>query len=276
MRFLGSAFAECPKTLRAARELGLTGWSFFVAGLGGALGDVHPDTVAAVIGFIAVEAVRDAWAAARRVRPVADIATQNLAQCCRWGAEKLDGFSGVERLAELTERASDAADDTAMPLLAAWRSMSAAALASAEMKGSAGACVAVGMNLLRHHRAASHLVAVRATGLTPVEAILAGEDGEAGAVAFGWQPPYPPATPLLRKRAWAEALTDRIASEVFRGWSIPERQEFVQLADAASEFAQLPTAEQPHVAPRQRRATNEIAVRDSRESRIGSAVRADP
>ena len=106
MRFLGSAYAECPKTLRTARELGLTGWSFFVAGLGGALGDVHPDTVAAALGFIARDAVRDAWAAARQIQPVAEIAAQNLAQCRRWGSEKLDGFFDVERLAELAERAT--------------------------------------------------------------------------------------------------------------------------------------------------------------------------
>ena len=35
------------------------------------------------------------------------------------------------------------------------------------------------------------------------------------AVAFGWQPPYPPVAPLLRRRAWADAVADRI-SEIGR------------------------------------------------------------
>ena len=83
MRYLGSAYTECPKTLRAARELGLGGWPFFVAGIGGALGDVHPDTVAAAVGFIAPEAVRDAWLTARQAAPPAEIARQNLARIPR-------------------------------------------------------------------------------------------------------------------------------------------------------------------------------------------------
>ena len=43
------------------------------------------------------------------------------------------------------------------------------------------------------------LLAVRACGLTPIEAIIAGPDGEEEAVAFGWHPPYPARAPLLRR-----------------------------------------------------------------------------
>jgi hypothetical protein len=265
VRFLGSAYAECPKTLRTARELGLTGWSFFVAGLGGALGDVHPDTVAAALGFIARDAVRDAWSAARQVQPVAGIAAQNLAQCCRWGSEKLGGFFDVERLAELTERATASVDETGMPLFAAWRAMTEQILGT---EITAGARIALHMNLLRHHRSAAHLIAVRATGLKPIEAILSGPEGEAGAVAFGWQPPYPPVGPLMRRRAYAEALTDRLAGAAFAGFSVAERGEFVKLADAAADLAQTPTAELPQVAATQRAGLT--------ESRIESAVRVDP
>jgi helix-turn-helix protein len=263
VRFLGSAYAECPKTLRTARELGLTGWSFFVAGLGGALGDVHPDTVAAALGFIARDAVRDAWAAARQVQPVADIAAQNLAECCRWGSEKLDRFAEVEHLAGLTERATAAVDEAGMPLYAAWRAMSAQIL-SAEI--TAGARIAVHMKLLRHHRAAAHLIAVRATGLTPLEAILSSDEGEAGAVAFGWQAPYPAIGPLMRRRAYAEALTDRLAGAPFAAFPVADRAEFVKLADAAAELATTSSAELPQVAPKQR-VTGSL---------IESAVPADP
>ena len=58
---LGGAFSHDPRTMRKARQLGLTGWAFYVAGRGGALGDVRADTVAGVLGFIAPEAVRDGW-----------------------------------------------------------------------------------------------------------------------------------------------------------------------------------------------------------------------
>src|SRR5256885_735466 len=42
---LGGAFAECPKTLRRARLLGLTGWAFYVARRGGAAGGARPGGV---------------------------------------------------------------------------------------------------------------------------------------------------------------------------------------------------------------------------------------
>ncbi len=269
MRFLGSAYAECPKTLRTARELGLTGWSFFVAGLGGPLGDVHPDTVAAVLGFIARDAVRDAWAAARQVQPVAGIAAQNLAQCRRWGSEKLDSLAEKESLADLAERITAGVDESGMPLFAAWRAMSAQTV-GAEV--TAGARIAVQMNLLRHHRAAAHLMAVRTIGLTPLEAIISGPEGEAGAVAFGWQAPYPPIGPLMRRRAYAEAITDRICAAAYAVLTVVERAEFVRLADAAAERAQAPTAEVPQVAPKQRAGVG----RGSTESLIESVARADP
>ena len=92
---LGGAFAECPKTLRRARQLGLTGWAFYVTGWGGALGDVSPETLAAALGFIAADAAREGWESARRVAPPAEIAGHYLAECCRWGRERLGGFAGA-------------------------------------------------------------------------------------------------------------------------------------------------------------------------------------
>jgi hypothetical protein len=244
VRYLGSAFTECPKTLRRARELGLTGWAFFVAGLGAALGDVPPEVVTSSVGFIAPDAVRDAWETARAACPIDEIKEHYLAQCRRWGEEKLDRLAITSRLADLAERAVADADATGLPLFAAWR---AAAVATRSSGVSAGARTAVHMNLLRHHRAGAHLLAVRSAGLTPLQAIAAGPEREAGAIAFGWQPPYPAFQPLLRRWTWAEAVTDRIVGEAFAAFEPAERDEFVRLADLAMEFAQVPTGEQPQV-----------------------------
>ena len=224
---LGNAFSNDPRTMRRAREIGLTGWSFYVAGRGGALGDVRADTVAAAMGFIAPAAVRDGWDAARRVAPPMEVAAQSLAECCRWGQENLGDFYGVARLIELAERIAIGAEAAGMPLFAAWRAMPIP-------DDAPGARAAVLLHLLREHRGAAHLLAIRASSLTPIEAIIAGPDGEAGATAFGWQPPYPAYEPLMRRRAWAEALTDRIASEAYRALDLAERQEFVRLLQALS------------------------------------------
>jgi hypothetical protein len=224
---LGGEFGHDPKTMRRARQLGLTGWAFYVAGRGGALGDVRPDTVAAALGFIAPEAVRDGWEAARKVAPPLDIAAHNLAECCRWGREHLNGFFGLERMVDLAERVVVSAEAAGMPLFAAWRSMPI----PDDDPGARGAVLA---HLLREHRGAAHLIAIRASNLSPLEAIIAGPEKEAGATAFGWQPPYPAYEPLIRRRAWAEALTDRIAGEAYHVLDPKERLELVDLMETAA------------------------------------------
>jgi len=235
---LGGAFAECPKTLRRARQLGLTGWSFYVAGRGGALGDVRPDTVAAALGFIADEAVRDGWDTARRITPPSQIAAQHLAECCRWGRERLDDFHGVHRLVTLAERVVLAADAAGLALFAAWRSMPLP-------EDGPGARAAALAKLLREYRSGAHLLAIRAGGLTPLEALIASPDGTSGAVAYGWQPPFPPIEPLLRRRIRADLITDRIVGEAYQALDIAERIELVRLFDEAAELVRVPTAEYP-------------------------------
>ena len=222
---LGGASAHDPKTMRRARQLGLTGWAFYVAGRGGALGEVRPDTVAAAMAFIPGDAVRSGWEAARKVAPPHEIAAHSLAECCRWGAEHLDGFYGLPRLIELAERVVVEAQTAGLPLFAAWRAMPIP-------DDTPGARAAVLLHLLREQRGGAHVLAVRASGLSPLEAIIAGPDGEAGATAFGWQPPYPPVGALLRRRTWAEAITDRIAGEAYRSLAVDERHELVSLLDA--------------------------------------------
>lgn len=222
---LGGAFLECPRTLRRARELGLTGWACYVAGRAGALGEVRPDTVAAALGLIAPDAVRDGWEAARRTLAPSKVAAQMLVECCRWGTEKLDDVPGVARIAVLTESAVLAADAAGMPLFAAWRAMPMPA-------DGPGARVALALHLLREHRAGALLFAVRASGLSPVEALITGPNGEAAAVAFGWQPPYPPILPLLRRRAWADAVADRLCGQAFEVLPPADRAELAGLLES--------------------------------------------
>jgi hypothetical protein len=219
------AFAESPQTLRQARLMGLSGWAYHVAARAGALGDVHPDTVAAALGFIAPEAVTDGWESAAKMIPPARVAAWHLQELCRWGTAALTGFARRDRLGELAHRVVSAADASALPLFAAWRSMPLP-------DDEPGALIAVWLHLLREHRAAANVVAVRAAGLSPLEAIIAGPDGETGAVAFGWQPPYPPVGPLLRRFAWSESVTDAIAGQAYRSLDREERIELIGLLES--------------------------------------------
>jgi hypothetical protein len=233
---LGGAFAEEPKTLRRARQLGLTGWSFYVAGRGGALGDVRPDIVAAALGFIATDAVRDGWNTAGRVTTPGQVAEHHLAECCRWGREKLERFHAVGRLVELAERVLQAADPAGLALFAAWRSMPVP-------EDGIGARAAVVAKLLLEYRSGAHLVAIRANGLTPLEALIASVEGEASAVAYGWQPPFPPIQPLLRRRIRADIVTDRMVGGAYGVLDVTERVELAGLLAEAATVAKIPTAE---------------------------------
>jgi hypothetical protein len=223
---LGGAFRHDPGTIRRARQLGLTGWAFYVVGRAGALGDVCSDTAAAAMAFIAPDAVRDGWEAARKVAPPPEVAGHSAAECGRWGRENLESFPGLSTLVDLAGRVVADADPAGMPLFAAWRAMPVP-------DDGPGARAAVLLHLLREHRCGAHIQAVRASALTPLEAIVAGPDGESGAMAFGWPPPYPPFVPIVRRRAWAEALTDRIAGEAYRVLDSGERRELVGLLEAA-------------------------------------------
>ncbi|MEV0902213.1 hypothetical protein [Actinoplanes sp. NPDC049802] len=221
------AFAESPRTLRRARLLGLSGWAYHVSARAGALGDVRPETVAAALAFIAPEAVTDGWEATVKTHAPAEVATWHLVELCDWGTENLGGFPRLTRLLDLARRVVDRIDPAGLPLFAAWRAMPAP-------NSEPGAQAAVLLYLLHEHRQGVHVIAVRAAGLTPLEAIIAGPEGETGAVAFGWQPPYPLAGPLLRRLLWADAVADALAGQAFSALDRAERIEFAGLLDSLS------------------------------------------
>jgi hypothetical protein len=225
---LDTAWSTDPKTLRRARTLELSGWAFYVAGRGGVLGDdVRPETVTAALGVIAPDAVRAGWLAARKVGPTA-VAASRLAECARWGDECLATVADDGRLTDLAGRVVEAADPVAMPIFAASRAV-------IPMSVSPGALAALQVHLLREHRAAALLLAIRACGLSPVEAIIAGPDGEQEAITFGWPPPFPPRVAVLRRFSYAEALADRISGAAYAALDPAERADLVHLLTAAAE-----------------------------------------
>lgn len=227
------AFAESPQTLRRARVLGLSGWAYHVSARAGALGAVRPETVAAAIGFIAPDAVTDGWEAAARTTPPAEVAEWHLHELCRWGAENLASFPRLARLLELSTQVVSAVDGAGLPLFAAWRAMRLP-------EPDPAARAAAALHLLHEHRLGIHVVAVRASGLTPLEAIIAGPEGETGAVAFGWQAPYPPKGPLVRRLMWAESVADSLAGKAYATLDRNERAELLGLLQSLTQrFAPL-------------------------------------
>jgi hypothetical protein len=227
---LGASFATCPSSQRHARELGLSGWAFYIAGRAGALGsDVRSDTVAAALGFISPDAVRGGWEESRRVG-AAEIATRSLTEWCLWGRNTFSEMPRVERMVELCERVVIEADATALPLFAAWRAMPIP-------DDGVGSRAAMLVHLMREHRTGTNLLVSRTCGLSALEALIAGSEGEEAAVAFGWPPPYPPRLPLMRKFIYADSLADRVAGQAYRSLEPDDRRELVELLATAIVFA---------------------------------------
>jgi hypothetical protein len=227
VREIDRGWSTCPKTLRRARLLELSGWAYYVAGRGGVLGDdARADTVSAALGLVAPDAVRAGWDAARKVGPAA-VAAARLAECARWGDERLTEVPQVETLVGLAERLVVAADPVGMPLFAACRAMPVPG-------GGVGGRAALLIHLMYEYRCAAMLLAARACGLSPVETIIGGPEGEEEAVTFGWHPPFPTRITLYRRYAYAEAIADRIVGQAYATLSSDERRELSALLDDAA------------------------------------------
>ena len=51
-------------------------------------------------------------------------------------------------------------------------------------------------------------------------------------MAFGWQPPYPPVGPILRRLMWAESVADALAGQAYGHLSGEERVELCGLLES--------------------------------------------
>jgi hypothetical protein len=242
---LENAWSTDPRVLRRARVLGLPGWAFYLAGRGGVLGDeVSIETLAAALGLVAPEALRDGWQAAQRVGP-STVAAARLAECARWGSHDLGGVADA-RLTQLLDGVVEGADATALPVFAATRAMVVATLADVPAvlagcpggtAGEDGARVALLVHALAEYRASALLISCRAVGLRPVETLIAGPEGEQWAVTLGWAPPFPPRLAVLRRYAAANSMTDRITGGAYATLDQAERAELVDRLRAAATVA---------------------------------------
>jgi hypothetical protein len=209
------------------------GWSAYFAGRCGVLGEVDASVVQAIVGFFPERTVSRAWASAREIQPLAAASRDYQQVMAGWAARNLDGFDGAARLAALLERLVDAADPAGAPLFAAWR--------AAERPSDPAALVVQLAHVAREHRGAAHLVAVRAVGLAPLEAVVAGPYGVANARYFGWPSPYPEVTPEVAARyRQAEELTDELAGPAYDVFDEAEVAELADLLAVASRDVRMP------------------------------------
>ena len=235
---LGGAWMTSPEEEAASAAAELPGWQLYFLGRHGVLGDVDPDVILAAAYIFPAGYFRHEWSEARAVMTPHEALARYLAVCHGWGEDRLNGFAGAVRLAELGQRVIDGADVIGLPLFAGWRALpmpegdDAAAIA----RRCAQVC-----QVLREHRGACHGVALAALQLDPLMAILAnpaGGRGEENALEYGWQPPFPTPTDADHElRGRVEELTDDLVAPAYDALTPDEQGEFVVLLSAARSHA---------------------------------------
>ena len=231
---LGGGFMISSQAKAFGKDNGLRGRQAYVLGRGSVLGDVDADVVTSAFGFWPADVVRESWDAGRAVLPVAAARVGYTAACHGWGIEHYDRLDGAGRLAELLEWIVDGTDVAGLTLYAGWRAV--------PLPDDPRARLAQLMHLLREHRGSLHLVAVVASGLSPLQAILAGRGGQGNATFFGWEEPFEDSSGHAVARSEAEALTDRLVAPAYDVLGHDERLELLDLLRQAAVAAHGPEA----------------------------------
>ncbi|MFM7263592.1 MAG: SCO6745 family protein [Acidimicrobiales bacterium] len=226
---LGARYMLHPETAAIGTAAGYeNGWAWYFTGRGGVLGDVDASVVASAFGFFGEPMVRMMWEEGTKVEGARAAGTRYAAACAEFGRRRLQGATGLERFNELAERVMSAVDGSGLSLFVALR----AEAAPADPAGRAYWNIC----LLREWRGSEHVVAVRASGLTPAQAILTGyPDAATGikeASRRGFGDGHPDATPLADVRRRAEELTDTLQAAGYDVLSAGERAELASLVDS--------------------------------------------
>jgi hypothetical protein len=198
-------------------ELGMDTWAWYHCGRGGVLGSPDASVVVAAFGFFPPELQTKAWNKGLAVMPASQAAQEYATCCASWGSGKFG--EGSDRLADLLTTALDSAVLTGLPLFAGWLKK----LHDGPAEGPAR--LALALQAAREHRGGSHLIAVAAAGIPPLQAVMSGRYGATNAEFFGWPKPWP--DPALAKEAMGavEAVTDAMVAPAFEVLSDDERAE---------------------------------------------------
>jgi hypothetical protein len=174
--------------------------------------------------------VLDAWASIPAGLTPFDVATHYHGRIVEWGDRVVAGFdrARMDRLDELGRRIIDAAPVNLGAIFVGWRSM--------PIPAGHGARVALTTHVLREMRGAAHSVAVVASGITPLDAILASTNapprtGPPYAEAMGFAGPFRDPEEVREARLAAEALTARIMGTYYDALDDGELSEFGELVE---------------------------------------------
>lgn len=220
----GDEFMSDEATATAGLRAGFPrGRGFYCRGRFGVLGEAPATVVQAVQGFLGPDLVTAGWLAGRSVMPAGEAAACYAQAVREWGRTNVPAGVDVEHFNRLAQQLIDAADANALPLFAGWRAQHC----------PADDPVGVAMqriHVLREHRGACHLAAVRLCGLSARAAMVINL-GVEQATRYGWPEPHPVASALIPQWQRAEQLTDELQAPLYATLTDRQRTEFAQLVN---------------------------------------------
>lgn len=230
---IGGRFMLHPDTLAIGTQTGYpNGYAWYVAGRGGVLGDVDADVISAAFAFFNPKTVRKMWQAGIAVEGARSSGSRYAAACATWGRQRLHGIAGCDRFSQLAERVVNSVDVAGLSLFAGWRSE---ALPS-DAEGRAYQL----FHVMREWRGSVHIVAVLSSGITPLQALLARDNGSAHAKVFGWGEDLSNASHLKDSMVGIELLTDNLMLSAYEAaLNATEQAEFVQLVNRLADAVRL-------------------------------------
>jgi hypothetical protein len=208
-------------TYARGAELGFEGMDFYVAGRGGALGDVPAGVVTAAFVFFEPNTVSAAWERSAAVMTRRQAAETWAAGFHSWATANFPEDRDWSMCTDLLGRVLENASLAGAPLFAGWRSLP-----------EPDDVRALGMhrlNALRELRGALHGAAVLTVGLLPIEAVAVWTPGMLK--AFGWRTDRIDTEPLHQRWALAEARTDRMFGRCLAVLDDAERGALVEMLD---------------------------------------------
>lgn len=203
----GAAFYFTPETIQRAKALGIDGYRFYFLGRGGVLGDVEAPVVASAFGYFEPGLLAHMWNTAREKLAPRDAGRAHLECAHEMGRVRLAGVEGLDAFCDAAAAVVSAAEPAGLALFAG--------MLAEPMPDDDPARAMHLLVVLRELRGSAHLLAVRASGLSPkVAHYLKRPDDFA---LFGWKETDAPAVgdDERARLASAEVLTDELVAPAY-------------------------------------------------------------
>ena len=219
---VGNRFYFHPDTLAKGKELGLDGFRFYFLGRGGVLGDVEPAVVVSAFGYFSPSVVEVMWSSAKEIVAPRDAARAYLACADEFGRSHLNGLDALDAFNDAAEAIVDSVDRSALPLFAG--------TAAEPLPEHPAARAYRNVCNLRELRGSIHLLAVVATGVTPLVAHAIRRPDDVS--SFGWETAPDISDDDRARLDVADELTDRLMVPSIEALTAAQRDAFSTAVDA--------------------------------------------